>query len=228
VKQSPLPAEWDRYRYVVGKSLNAASVLVTPTQALLTSLRNAWSVDFTNAIVIPNGVDPAQFQMIDKEPLVLSVGRFWDEAKNIQALDAVAPSIDWPVYLAGEVDVRSKCRLLGHLRSSELANWYARAAIFVSTAKYEPFGLAILEAAMSGCALVLSDIPSLRETWSGSALFFQPGKLVAALTELIRRPALRAQLQDQALRRSRRFTQSAMVARYTAAYQNSGSYVCAS
>ena len=32
-------------------------------------------------------------------------------------------------------------------------------------ARYEPFGLSILEAALSGCALVLGDLPSLRELW---------------------------------------------------------------
>ena len=43
--------------------------------------------------------------------------------------------------------------------------------IFVSVARYEPFGLAVLEAAQAGCALVLSDIPTFRELWGGAALF---------------------------------------------------------
>ena len=37
----------------------------------------------------------------------------------------------------------------------------ARAAVFASLALYEPFGLAVLEAALAGCALVLSDIADL-------------------------------------------------------------------
>jgi glycogen(starch) synthase len=228
VKQSTLPTEWDRYRQVVCKSLEAASLLIAPTQALLNSLQDAWPLDFTNAMVIPNGVDPAQFQMGRKEPFVLSAGRFWDEAKNLQALDSVAPSLEWPVYLAGEVAAKSNCHLLGQLKADELAGWYARASIFVSTAKYEPFGLAVLEAAMSGCALLLSDIPSLRENWSGSALFFQPGQLDAALNELIRRPDLRAQLQKAALLRARQFTRTGMVSRYIAAYEYSRRHKCAS
>ena len=39
----------------------------------------------------------------------------------------------------------------------------AHAAIYIATSKYEPFGLAPLEAALSGCALVANDIPSLAE-----------------------------------------------------------------
>jgi glycosyltransferase involved in cell wall biosynthesis len=46
-----------------------------------------------------------------------------------------------------------------------------RAAIFAGPSRYEPFGLAVVEAAASGAALVLSDIPTFRELWDGAALF---------------------------------------------------------
>jgi glycosyltransferase involved in cell wall biosynthesis len=228
VKQSPLPPEWDRYRQVVCKSLKAASVLVTPTQSLLNSLQETWPVDFEHALVIPNGLSPSLFQVAPKEPFVLSVGRFWDEGKNVQALDSIAPSLQWPVCLAGELNAKLNCRLLGQLRPNELAGWYSRASIFVSTAKYEPFGLAVLEAAMSGCALLLSDISSFRENWSEAALFFQPGRLATALMELIENPDLREHFQKQALLRSQRFSQSIMVSRYMTAYEQSRRYACAS
>ena len=41
-------------------------------------------------------------------------------------------------------------------------------------ARYEPFGLSPLEAALAGCALVLGDIPSLREVWGDAALYVRP------------------------------------------------------
>jgi glycosyltransferase involved in cell wall biosynthesis len=227
-KQSPLPPEWNRYRQVVCKSLKAASLLITPTQALLNSLEHAWPLNFRNSLVIPNGVNPSHFQVAPKEPFILSAGRFWDEAKNLQALDSIAPFLEWPVYLAGEVNAKSNCCLLGQLKPDELAGWYARASIFVSTAKYEPFGLAVLEAAMSGCALLLGDIPSLRENWSGSALLFQPGQLVTALNYVVRNADLRADLQRQAWQRSRQLSQSMMVSRYMNAYEHSRSCACVS
>ena len=46
-----------------------------------------------------------------------------------------------------------------------------RASIYAEPARYEPFGLAALEAARAGCALVLGDIPSLREVWGDAALY---------------------------------------------------------
>ena len=66
--------------------------------------------------------------------------------------------------------------MLGRLSAGELADWYARAAIYALPARYEPFGLSALEAALSGCALVLGDIPSLREIWGDAALFVPPGR----------------------------------------------------
>ena len=55
-----------------------------------------------------------------------------------------------------------------------MARHLGSAAIFAAPARYEPFGLAILEAAAAGCALVLGDISSLRENWGGAALFVDP------------------------------------------------------
>ena len=55
-----------------------------------------------------------------------------------------------------------------------MAAWLARAAVFALPARYEPFGLLPLEAALSGCALVLGDIESLREVWGDAADYVDP------------------------------------------------------
>jgi glycogen(starch) synthase len=47
-------------------------------------------------------------------------------------------------------------------------------AMYIAASLYEPFGLAPLEAALAGCALVLSDIPSFHEVWADAAVFFDP------------------------------------------------------
>jgi glycosyltransferase involved in cell wall biosynthesis len=62
----------------------------------------------------------------------------------------------------------------GRLDDTALAGCLAARPVFVSPALYEPFGLAVLEAAMAGCALVLSDIPTFRELWDGAATFVAP------------------------------------------------------
>jgi glycogen synthase len=190
VKGGTPPRQWDLYRQKVTEGLNCADHVVCPSHAMLQML-NRYYGPLPSARVIPNGRTPARFITGEKETLILGVGRIWDPAKNVESLDAVASRLPWPVYLAGDCtrpDGQPTClsnvRLLGRLSSMELATWLAKASIFAMPARYEPFGLAILEAALSSCALVLGDIPSLRELWEGAALFAPPGDLKALEDQL--------------------------------------------
>ena len=95
-----------------------------------------------------------------------------------------------------------------------MANWYAEAAVFTSLSRYEPFGLAVLEAAQAGCALVLSDIPTFRELWDCAAVFVQPDDPVAlagALQSLLRDSNECARLGALAHSRSAQFGPARMV-----------------
>jgi len=97
-----------------------------------------------------------------------------------------------------------------------------RAAIFAAPARYEPFGLGILEAAASGCALALGDIPSLRENWEGAALFVAPDDRAAwrsALRHLIEDDGDRALWAFSAQQRARGFSREAMAVGYAALYR---------
>src|SRR5207245_1466541 len=102
---------------------------------------------------------------------------------------------------------------LGELPRSALHDTMQRASILVAPAVYEPFGLTILEAARAGCALVLSDLPALRELWDGAALFVEPRdelQLQAALGQLTHNDPQRHELQRRAARRAQRYSVSAM------------------
>ena len=101
----------------------------------------------------------------------------------------------------------------------------SHASIYALPALYEPFGLSILEAALSGCALVLGDIPSLRENWTGAALF--AGDLKEALTSLMDDFALRNRLATAARKRALTFTPERMAAGYLAAYPTCARTICA-
>jgi glycosyltransferase involved in cell wall biosynthesis len=97
------------------------------------------------------------------------------------------------------------------------------AGIFAAPARYEPFGLAILEAAAAGCALVLGDISSLRENWDGAALFVDPEdppSLHAAIHALISTAEERTRLAAAARCRARRFTMDRMARAYAALYHD--------
>jgi glycosyltransferase involved in cell wall biosynthesis len=226
------PSRFDSYTAAVTAGLAAARVVIAPTAAMLAALADEYSVSFAGQ-VIPNGCATSRHQRetVDarKQPFILAAGRAWDEAKNIAGLCAVAPQITWPVYVAGETQPPdgtncslSGVRHLGHLSSRQLSDWYRRAAIYALPARYEPFGLSVLEAARAGCALVLGDIPSLRENWDGAALFVAPDNhqaLTAGIQTLINQPDARAEQARRAVTRAATFTMERSVDQYLRVYE---------
>jgi glycogen synthase len=230
VKGSPLPADWRRYQREVERSLKAATIISAPSHAALSDIERDYSVDMSGSLAIHNGISPNGFRVGEKEEFILSAGRLWDEGKNVRVLAEVAPRLPWPVYLAGDSHTPdgttvplTGCRLLGKLNPAELSALYSRAAIYALPARYEPFGLSILEAALSGCALLLGDIPSLREIWQDAAAFVPPDdipSMEAALRHLIADPVYRARMSQLAFRRACEFSKSRMVDGYLSLYRS--------
>lgn len=228
VKQEEPPARWSRYRAAVAAGLCAADAVAAPSYAMLTALVEFYGApNLTHAI--PNGRAGADFRPGPKEECILSAGRLWDEAKNVKAVCACAARLPWPVCVAGETEhpsggraVFQGARCLGKLDKRSMAEWLGRAAIFAHPAKYEPFGLSVLEAGLSGCALVLGDIESLRENWEGAAVFVDPcdqAALCQALDDLIAQPGQRRSLGRRARQRALEFTLERMGRRYLAVYE---------
>ncbi|PAX08625.1 glycosyltransferase family 4 protein [Sphingomonas lenta] len=151
-----------------------------------------------------------------------TAGRLWDRVKGTAILDRVAQRLSVPLRAAGaltgphgETVAPEHLTLLGNLSAPALAAELARQPVFVSAATFEPFGLAVLEAAQAGCALVLSDIPTFRELWDGAALFVpadNDAAYVAVIEELIADPIQREALGQAALRRAARYTPEATAA----------------
>lgn len=222
VKKCAAPAQWQEYRKRVATGLRSAGIVTAPSRAMLAYLEEHYG-SLARAIVIRNGRRAEQVCCDDKEPLIFSAGRIWDEAKNIATLAEIAPQLPWPVYVAGEAKTASfpNLRTLGHLSSDELFSWMSRARIYCLPAKYEPFGLSILEAAICGCALVLGDIDSLREIWTGAARFVDPNDpqaLREALLELIADERACMLAAEAARKRARQYDPERMADGYLKAY----------
>jgi glycosyltransferase involved in cell wall biosynthesis len=108
---------------------------------------------------------------------------------------------------------------LGTLDEGGLARQLGARPVFASAARYEPFGLAVLEAAQAGCPLVLSDIPTFRELWDDAALFVAPGD-AAGFAAAIERAAQDAdRLGARAEERAARYTPEAMASGMAALYR---------
>jgi len=226
VHGAPAPPTWDVYRRLVCLGLHAAALVMAPTAAMRSALVREYG-PIERMRVIANGRAAAACAAI-REPIVFAAGRVWDAGKNLRALCTVQPEVGWPVCVAGEtreeagpVPADADVQYLGRIPPAEVRDWCARAAIYALPARYEPFGLSVLEAAQAGCALVLGDIPSLRENWTDAALFVDPddrGALAAALRRLRDDEPLRDDLGRRARQRSRRFTVERMTDAYAATY----------
>ncbi len=229
VRCEPAPPQWDRYRHEVTSGLRRAGMVVAPSHAMLAALHRHYG-SMRSSRVIYNARSPQHYgASTGKEEVVFSAGRLWDQAKNIAALQAVAPRLPWPVCVAGDdrhpdggdINTRNLV-MLGRIDEPAMADSLRRASIFASPARYEPFGLAALEAAISGCALVLGDIPSLREIWGDAALYVPPDAtdaLEAALIALIGDPSLRNDMACCARARAARYSTAVMTDQYLLAYQ---------
>ena len=207
--------------------LQGADLVTAPSRSMLASLEKYYG-RFVAAEPIYNGRSGGRFAPGKKEDVIFAAGRLWDEAKNIASLNSIAGKIPWTIYAAGESrapDGRPSLVdgpiLLGRLDAEMLAHWFSRAAIFILPARYEPFGLSPLEAALSGCALVLGDTESLREIWHDAALFVRPedpAAIRATLLELIAKPSLREDFSRRARKRAGSFTPERMARAYLEIY----------
>jgi glycogen synthase len=222
------PNEWSTYQRRVEAGLCAADLVVAPTVAVSDDLRRAYGTEHVR--VVPNGRHDLWPTAAPKEPFVLAMGRMWDAAKNLRALEQAARYVDWRVMVAGQgapdADATAGsvgARHLGPLSSESVPEWLGRAAIFASPAKYEPFGLAALEAGLARCALVLGDLPSLREVWGDAALFVDPDDpddLALTLQQLIEQPDQCIDWGRRARRRATEFGSNRMAQGYADLYRS--------
>ena len=226
-RATPLPHEWDPYRQRVRAAVETAEMLVAPSAAFLECFERLHG-KARRSRVVWNGRSGELFRSGPKHNFIFASGRPWDEAKNIGLLCEAAGGLNIPAAIAGDIAgpgggkaALGQVEVLGRLAPEQLANWLASAPVFVAPARYEPFGLSILEAALSSCALVLGDIASLRELWDGAALFVDPSD-AGALRELLRGlssdPARVADLASRARARAETFSVARMADAYWEIY----------
>ena len=218
---------WAQYRQRVHEGIHHADCFAAPTGAMLEAFANCYG-QHPQAQAIHNGRDTSRFAPAAKRPFVFAAGRVWDEAKNLALLDAVAPRLQWPTLIAGAMDgpdgqvVRPRhARPVGPLEPARLARYMGWASIYALPARYEPFGLSAVEAALSGCALVLGDIPTLREVWADAAVYVDPDNpeaLERAINRFIDHPDERFRYARAAQCRARRYTAERMADRYLKLY----------
>ena len=228
VRKAPVPRDWAWQQERNRAGFDVAAAVVAPSNTHASMLRQSYGA-IPSLHVIYNGSDPLPV-VARKEPIVFAAGRWWDEGKNGAVLDLAAARAKWPVVMAGSQKgpngqwmLLSHAQLPGELSHAQVMDRMSRAGIVVSPSLYEPFGLAPLEAANGGAALVLADNPTYRELWEGAALFAAPQDPVGfadAINRLADDETLRWELGDKARERAKRYSVAAQTSAMRDVYDN--------
>jgi len=237
---TPKPTRWmKRYRDTILRGVVAADAVVAPSACMLDTVISTYGRPRRAAIIYP-GRNPIFFNpYVSKEDSVLSVGRLLDAGKQVLLLaqhaqplsicivgaDQTVPQPRIPIRADVKISTDQSCvAVRGAQTEAQLRALYSRAAIYAATARYDPLGLAALDAAFSRCAIVANDIPSFREVWSDAALYFRTndaGSLATILRQLDADRALRQAYADRAYNRARqRFTTKRMIDDYLELYRS--------
>jgi phosphatidylinositol alpha-mannosyltransferase len=190
-------------------------------------------VDPTGRVrVIPNGVDVDEYGAAEKRPgSVAFLGRD-DERKGLPVLIEAWPQIraacpsaeltvigaDAPggdvegIHFAGRVTEPEKRRLLGE------------ASVFCApNLGGESFGIVVVEAMASECAVVASDLPGFVHVAAETARYVSPGDvagIVRKVTSLLQDASAAEALGEAAKARSFRFGREEVAAAYLSAYED--------
>jgi glycosyltransferase involved in cell wall biosynthesis len=218
--REPKESGWIRwYRETTARGMYEASAVVAASDWMLETLRSSYVVPM-HGHVINTGRNPGDFNpYVTKDDSVLSVGRTFDAASQMHLVAELPEPVPLCIVDSSQAEEleepddddsesgETQTRLLrGPKSSAQMRLLYSRASIFVSASRYEPSGMAILEAALSRCALILNDIPALREIWGPAAVYFRTNdgdSLSEAVRILNGDPLLRRTFANRAFNRSR-------------------------
>lgn len=215
----PFPDAYRWHRQLTSEGLRSATRVVAPSRSYARQIARTYGLTQT-PIAVYNGRRRLTSGATVGHDFAFTVGRLWDKAKRTSLLDRAAGLLPIPFHAAGpltgphgETVACDNLHTLGVLDEAALGDWLSRRPVFVSAAAFEPFGLAVLEAAAAGCPLVLSDIPTFRELWDGAAVFAEhdsPQVYAWAIDALIADPPFRRALGTAAAARAANYTVEAM------------------
>lgn len=175
----------------------------------------------------------SQFGLPFDTPIILNVGRMTAQKNQRVLINALPQVRDAILVIAGQgpdaqalyaqADARGvadRLFLLGAVSPSDVAELLYASDVFAFSSRWETFGLAAAEAAMTGIPMVVSDLPVLREVLQSESCpveFVPPDDAdhwAAALNDATFSPPLSPQRDEFANELAARYSQNSMTDRY--------------
>jgi len=228
------------FRYVERALARRAKRVIAITEALRQFCVDQVGLPAAKVEVIRYGLDalPAPWGDDGEVPLpegariLLSVGRLAEQKGVDVAVRALARIREREpaavLVVLGEGPERPRLEAMAgegvYLpgRVGDVASWYRRAEVLVHPARWEGFGLALLEAMLAGKPVVATDVSSAPEIVAGGETGLlvppdDPAALADAVLELLADPAHAAAMGEAGLARARNEFSVAKMADRTAA-----------
>ncbi|MFB5189220.1 glycosyltransferase family 4 protein [Alicyclobacillus fastidiosus] len=225
--------------------------LVAVSNRIKQELTTAYSRPESTVAVITNGVDITKFRpagprerrnlrdihgLPEDGTILLFMGGDWGRKGlqfALQAFEEVAklyPDVYMVVVGSGNADaflhlisdeVRHRVIFAGRQANPE--NWYQMSDVFLFPSSYEACSLAVLEAAASGLAMVLTNVGGANDVVedgvSGYLVRQDVAQIVSRLDTLLRSPAHMTQMRTAVRERVERMTWDVMYDRFRTLYE---------
>lgn len=182
------------YNYIVKKAVGRAKKIIVPLNAVKNDLEKTLGVSEKKIVVTYEGFDKKiqkeKNQNNDKTKYFLYVGNAYPH-KNLERLIKAfsifrtEKNVDVQLLLIGKDDYFYKklqvkvtkenysgIIIRNNVTDKELAQYYQNAIALLAPSLMEGFGLPAVEAMVSSCLVVASDIPSFREVAADAAIYF--------------------------------------------------------
>lgn len=157
--------------------------VVAISEAVERDLLGCAHIDSSKMSTIYNGVDVERFAAVkrnlQKPPVVAVIGRLAVQKGHADVLPALLQlSEPHTVHFVGDGPLRGALEALSHKLGvaeqivfegarSDIEKVYAQASVVMIPSRWEGFGLVAVEAMLSGCAVVASNVDGLREIVDG-------------------------------------------------------------
>ena len=186
--------------------------------------------------VIPNGIYPENFNPKKKKRKILFVTRLF-ERKGVQyVINAMKDIKNYELIICGDGPYKEKLEqqiielnvsnihLLGYVSYEQLKYEYETSSIFVLPSSAESFGVVLLEAMSSDCAIITANNSGCCEVVGDAALLVRPRNsddIKEAIVKLINDDKLRTELIFKARKRVEdNFTWKNIAKQYVSVYED--------
>jgi glycosyltransferase involved in cell wall biosynthesis len=236
------PRQYYFYRYGLGRALQRALAVVTPSQSTKDDVCRYYGIASERVHVIRHGspvpVLDASRPDTRHDRYILWIGRP-DPTKNLRSLLAafrlIERELDVRLILAGEgsqIDLSAKgldcgslgrVTVLGPVTDAEKIALLDGASVLVSPSLYEGFGFAPLEAMARGCPVVAARSGALPEVCADAAIYAdprEPRQIADALRRILTRPELARALAERGHARTHALTWDASVRAHLAVFDH--------